>query len=1076
MAWKVQNTMPVSPASPATGSGRDRASASRSKTVGERFLIGEEIGKGAHGMVYKGIDLHNGDFVAVKQVSLEGMNQQDLASIMVEIDLLKNLRHKNIVKYLGSYKTKNHLYIFLEYAENGALAGIIKPNKFGAFPESLVAVYMSQVLEGLAYLHEQGVIHRDVKGANILITKEGLVKLADFGVATKLSDAEVREQSVVGTPYWMAPEVIEMAGVSAASDIWSVGCTAIELLTCSPPYYDLQPLTALFKIVRDEVPPLPEGISPVLKDFLLLCFRKDPKLRPSAKELLSHPWLQHSRHKLRARTMPTPVDEKTPRSVARVVERVLETDSEDSPPQDSRKDEELDEVLVADGVMHVHVNGISEKQVWKSQGTAAMVSQGVGVEPRQSLAQEYHHAGVSTSQKESEVSRTRSSFSLEAWLDKMNEEKDLEVWRPDGGYTSTPILGHDGIEVSSRMEDEGSMLDEDTPTSVEISNNISHLQPDKRDGVIISSCQKLVQIFQGKPESKFLPTVNRMVVPIVDLLQISNEHVILSILELLNVVGEDNSKLRKKLCMCGILPRLCQFATDRQHEKVRYEVAKFCGSMCAPSALGVEAFLAGNGIPILVELLKQKPDIKNHEAALLAIEAIENIFDIRISLSIQELSHLLANLGLVKQLFSLLSCLVQKWRQLEGLGALKVEAVQMATDSKYQPASAQKTSDSVSKFKTTKPSSHHNPRRSLTSIFYRKGKTHSKSAVPSSAGVVEMPAEPDIPFEVPEISPQQCVDMMESIARLLLIFSHGDVAVKLNFCMKENLVVLFATLGYQPNSVSNLMIRALKHLSLEASALDFLQEEGAIPVLVKVLISEESSKEVKKEALATLYNLCKVSKARQEEAAMSGAVPYLKQVGSLNDQMKQLAVPLLCGMVHASKQTRAKLLKHNVLELYLRLLEDRQWNIVALEAVASWMAVEPTVVLPRLLKKETVDRIVGALKASSEAGSGPFLHTLELLLRMLPRSSKFTTALAVSELPQFIVSMLGSEDAIIKLHLLRLLRLVYQHHPAPKTLIYQCGLEERLQALAGGGDQEEPILVRQMAQNILDSLKINTVL
>ncbi|ERN00041.1 hypothetical protein AMTR_s00105p00070700 [Amborella trichopoda] len=117
-----------------------------------------------------------------------------------------NLNHKNIVKYLGSFKTKTHLYIILEYVENGSLASIIKPNKFGPFPESLVAVYIAQVLEGLVYLHEQGVIHRDIKGANILSTKEGLVKLADFGVATKLTEADVNTHSVVGTPYWMAPE------------------------------------------------------------------------------------------------------------------------------------------------------------------------------------------------------------------------------------------------------------------------------------------------------------------------------------------------------------------------------------------------------------------------------------------------------------------------------------------------------------------------------------------------------------------------------------------------------------------------------------------------------------------------------------------------------------------------------------------------------------------------------------------------------------------------------------------------------------------------------------------------------
>ena len=120
---------------------------------------------------------------------------------------------------------------------------------------------MSQVLHGLLYLHEQGVIHRDIKGANILTTKQGLVKLADFGVATRTTS--LHESSVVGTPYWMAPEVIELSGATTASDIWSLGCTVIELLDGKPPYHKLQPMHALFRIVNDDHPPLPEGASPV---------------------------------------------------------------------------------------------------------------------------------------------------------------------------------------------------------------------------------------------------------------------------------------------------------------------------------------------------------------------------------------------------------------------------------------------------------------------------------------------------------------------------------------------------------------------------------------------------------------------------------------------------------------------------------------------------------------------------------------------------------------------------------------------------------------------------------------------
>lgn len=134
---------------------------------------------------------------------------------------------------------------------------------------------------------------RDIKGANILTTKEGIIKLADFGVATKFGDESAAV--VAGTPYWMAPEIIELNGSTTASDIWSVGCTVIELLTGDPPYYDLGPMPALFRIVQDDYPPLPEGISPALKDWLMQCFQKDPVLRVSAQKLLNHKWIKAKR-------------------------------------------------------------------------------------------------------------------------------------------------------------------------------------------------------------------------------------------------------------------------------------------------------------------------------------------------------------------------------------------------------------------------------------------------------------------------------------------------------------------------------------------------------------------------------------------------------------------------------------------------------------------------------------------------------------------------------------------------------------------------------------------------------------
>ena len=263
------------------------------------YQLGDCLGKGAFGSVYRALNMGTGETVAVKQIKLGDLKKSELRVITSEIDLLKGLDHPNIVKYHGFVKTADSLNIILEYCENGSLHSISK--NFGKFPENLVGLYMSQVLRGLYYLHEQGVIHRDIKGANILTTKQGMVKLADFGVATRTATQttamqESNESNVVGTPYWMAPEVIEMTtSPTPASDIWSLGCTVIELLDGKPPYHKMQPMHALFCIVNDEHPPLPETASAAARDFLMQCFQKDPNLRVSARKLLKHAWIVNSR-------------------------------------------------------------------------------------------------------------------------------------------------------------------------------------------------------------------------------------------------------------------------------------------------------------------------------------------------------------------------------------------------------------------------------------------------------------------------------------------------------------------------------------------------------------------------------------------------------------------------------------------------------------------------------------------------------------------------------------------------------------------------------------------------------------
>ncbi|CCH45586.1 hypothetical protein BN7_5169 [Wickerhamomyces ciferrii] len=258
-----------------------------SRDILSSYEFKETIGRGAFANVYRAINKITNDEVAIKEIFIE--DDDNILELMCEIDLLKILKHKNIVKYHGFIKNDKKLLIFLEYCSGGSLRTLYK--KQGPLSEKQVAKYLVQVLEGLKYLHSQGVVHRDVKAANILLTSKGDIKLTDFGVSTKVSSNTIKTYSIAGTPNWMAPEIISMDGTSTASDIWSLGATIVELLTGEPLYSHLNEMAALHAIVTDDSPPIPTFISELCKDFIMKCFAKQPNERISAKELFNHPWL-----------------------------------------------------------------------------------------------------------------------------------------------------------------------------------------------------------------------------------------------------------------------------------------------------------------------------------------------------------------------------------------------------------------------------------------------------------------------------------------------------------------------------------------------------------------------------------------------------------------------------------------------------------------------------------------------------------------------------------------------------------------------------------------------------------------
>ncbi|KAJ2685154.1 kinase that interacts with cdc31p [Coemansia spiralis] len=250
-----------------------------------RYEKEELVGRGAYGVVYRGRDMTTGRVVAIKILNLD--NEDDFSDMQREINLLSQLRSPHIAQYYGSFVESSRMWIIMEYASGGSIHKLMQA---GPVEEKYTSSIMYGVLLALEYLHSSGIMHRDIKAANILVTDEGVVQLCDFGVARQVMQASAKSYSFVGTPYWMAPEVIQKGQVyDFKADIWSLGITAYEIATGVPPYAEEDPKRALFLIPRKGPKQLtPEQAGKDMRDFVDKCLDVDFTRRPSAHDLLKY--------------------------------------------------------------------------------------------------------------------------------------------------------------------------------------------------------------------------------------------------------------------------------------------------------------------------------------------------------------------------------------------------------------------------------------------------------------------------------------------------------------------------------------------------------------------------------------------------------------------------------------------------------------------------------------------------------------------------------------------------------------------------------------------------------------------
>ncbi|KAI0152834.1 hypothetical protein GGR57DRAFT_159814 [Xylariaceae sp. FL1272] len=1120
-----------------------------------------------------------------------------------EVELLKNLNHENIVKYIGFVKSPDCLHILLEYCENGSLHSICK--SYGKFPENLVGVYMAQVLTGLDYLHDQGVLHGDIKGANILTTKDGQVKLADFGVSTltdrnnvlagpkdKQKSEKEKDRQVFGTPYWMAPEVIDMSQSTTASDIWSLGCTVIELLSGKPPYYHMQPLQALFAIVNDDHPPLPEGVSLVARDFLMQCFQKDSNLRIKAKKLLKHSWIKAYKRKdapvtkapgnfdeaveevkqwnkalassdtnFRASAtsesngLPSHVKSAMPATNKAPFElkpkRTAEGFQSPEPADDGNWDDDFATAISPSALQLPHNK---PRDNFGGQLSAARLKAFASMDYSRDLSSNYIQEPaneVMTFKKSQPIveedpsdktirpsrkpvqplkpevpktrpSKTPSPRKSSSTSPRKQHARAKSYSTRQAGIPARPELAYreqtaedysDLVEGNdSAFNQKLNLLKKPNAPQLFHPSDLTSLPRSTQSPSAGSSRRKTtsrpsilpgrsfhrsnssieIQKFAESDEEDFSDVFgpSQTLVEKADSDHGSEDDNLMVLSKLSNGswLGDeededdpfasmdprwDNMDLEANIArdrharLAERVEQLVQSLKPGQSEDKLLDISARLLEILCESPDATNMIISAHGLLPILEILEPCTAQSNSDMILPLLKVVNAIIleDVELQENLcfvggipiitkfaalqYSIEVRLEAAAFIRQMYSTSTLTLQMFVSAGGLNVLVG----------YLDEDYEAHRDLVligvngiwNVFELQGPT----PKNDFCRIFSR-----SNILSPLSFVLERVLAE-DVGTELGQL-------IEGRIVSIFYLFSQAENYVKELVANRIVLKRILRGLRRMTSAHQITMLKFIRNLSMLSTTLDTLHSADAMDFLIELLErsmrkGHSHFREISNQVLNIIFNLCRLSKERQEDAAVNGIVPILMTIMKTDRPPKEFALPILCDMAHSGSKGRRSLWRHDGLRFYISLLKDPYWQVPALDSIFVWLQEETAKVEAHLMRGSFSEAIASCFCSTKATAFDPNL--LDPLLKLLRLSPELGRSLARTDVYSGITRRLLHKRPVVRSNLLRIVRIILDNRgPEPQ----EKQLSALLTTIGTLADKDPALLVRNLALTVID--------